>query len=640
MDVSQLNQLSKSGQEDLTDEIPERQNQPQRQTNQTNANTQFQEYDDESDNEINNSNRDTSNRFNDTDELVNHLERENANLVSEKMRLQQDLINSIEQLLNEQNQLRAQLNLPPNDHAENQDSLRQYPLDQLAEYKQKIQEFNQSLIKEINKAKNSSTSNVNNFKNMNTSDVLRQEKDRNKNLKRELKKLKEAQNKMLLNNEINNEDNNVFTDDINELQQENQRLSREMIKSKSQFHRNQSQEFEDQTNNQRRSQRDYEYDIDSAVNELQQENQRISREMQKAKRRHHHNPNQEIPKQTSNQRKRQNNYSNSNSSDNIDQRPPDPNKIHLAEQLMAENALLRNTLGLDPLNYHAIENFSSTDVDKIIAQLLDHNKIMREQVSQQSQTKNGMKKLKRPIQTQQMARYLQYLDLQGSREGCTFWVPLDAKKQKEQQDYYNDMQMRLPIPVEKDTDKKKKKYLKGCSKCEKAILMMSRVPLYPQDASKIIEGSDEFQLVESWIITSLNKKVRLTDVIKSSFFYKIIENERTMNNIHLFVITTDDPMQYLTEGIDQPILLADHFKYVDRELNQKGSANILICAFDVGNQATNFCEHTIIPNIQEMKSTNPSFDSLRFRYQKEEAVMALNPSRIVPIYAVQINNID
>ena len=307
---------------------------------------------------------------------------------------------------------------------------------------------------------------------------------------------------------------------------------------------------------------------------------------------------------------------------------------------MAENALLRNTLGLDPLNYHPVESFSSTDVDKIIAQLLDHNKIMRDQVSQQSQTKNGNRNLRRPIQTQQMARYLQYLDLQGSREGCTFWVPLDAKQQKQQQDYYNDMQMRLPIPVETDTDRKRKKHLKGCSKCEKAILMMSRVPLYPSDASKIIEGSDEFQLVESWVITSLNKKVRLNDVMKSSFFYKIIENERIMHNMHLFVITTDDPMQYLTDGIDQPILLADHFKYVERELNQSGSANILICAFDVGNQATNFCEHTIIPNIQEMKSANPSFDSLKFRYQKEEAVMAINQSRVVPIYAVQITNID
>lgn len=640
MSYSQLNKISKGTQDDFNNEAPVLQKQSQEQINQTDINAQVDknseydyDYENENENEISTSNQITSNKFNDTEELLN-LEKKNANLITEKMRFQQNLIASIGQLLNEQNQLRAQLNLPPNDQIENQTNLNQYTLDQLEEYRQKIQEFNKSLIKKINMAK--SGNNDNNVRSMNTSDVLKQERNRNKNLKRELKKLKESQNQ---NSNNGNEDVNNA---INELQQENQKLSREMIKVKNQRHRSHNQEVSNQVDNQKKSQRDFNSNNSdtNAINELQQENQRLNRELLKAKNRRPRYQIQEVPSQVSNKRRNQSSNNSSNSSDITNQRPPDPNKIHLAEQLMAENALLRNTLGLDPLNYHPVENFSMADIDKIIAQLLDHNKIMRDQVDQQSRAKNGMGYLKRPIQTQQMARYLQYLDLQGSREGCTFWVPLDAKKQKEQQDYYNDMQMRLPIAVETDADKKRKKKFKGCSKCEKAILMMSRVPLYPPDASKIIEGSDEFQLVESWIITSLNRKVKLTDVMKSSFFYRIIENERTMHNIHLYVITTDDPMQYLVDGIDQPILLADHFKYVEKELRNSASAQVLICAFDPGNQATNFCEHTIIPNIQEMKSANPSFDSLKFTYQKEEAVMALDPSRVVPIYAVRIGEID
>lgn len=600
------------------------------------------------DTEISNSNRGNS-KFNDTDELVTHLEKKNADLKSQKLYLQQEsMLESIEQLLGEQDQLRAQLNLPPNDDINNQDDLHQYSLNQLAEYKQKIQEVNQSLIKKIQKSRKGNQIENDNNRNFNTSDVLDQERARNKSLRKELKKMREAHNQSLTNDDYTGNNANEVVTAIDELQQENQRLSREMIKAKNHHHRIHHSDTQNQSNtNQINSPTQKRRATPNKTNPIQESNSinrnnsnpaqqtnRNNRDNIDQNRHHRKTVRRNIRAEDSDANNRNNDYDDYN----INKRPPDPSKIQLAEQLMAENALLRNTLGLDPLNYHPAESFSSADIDKIISQLLDHNKILREQVTQQSQLKNGVNK--RPIPTQQMSRYLQYLDLQGSREGCTFWVPLDAKKQKEQQDYYNNMQMRLPIPVETNKDKRKKKQLKGCSKCEKAILMLSRVPLYPPDAAKIYEDSDEFQLVESWVITSLNRKVKISDVMKSSFFYRIIENERTMPNIHLFVVITNDALQYLTDGIDQPILLADHFKYVAKELKQSGSAQILICAFDVGNQATNYCEHRLIPKIQEMKSMNPSFDSLRFIYQDEEAIMALNPSRIVPIYSVQVSEIE
>lgn len=375
-------------------------------------------------------------------------------------------------------------------------------------------------------------------------------------------------------------------------------------------------------------------DFSEAIDELQQENQRLSQEMQKARNRHEHKSHTQTPDNRSNKIDRKAPRSENNG--NKYRKQADPDKIHLASQLMAENSLLRNTLGLDPLDYHPAETFDSAEIDEIISQLMRHNKKMRDQVAQQSKNGKGGKTAQ---PTKQLPKYNQYDDLQGSREGCTFWVPLDAKTQKEEEEYYRkDMQMRLPVLVEPSI--KKVKSGKGCSKCENAILMMSRVPLYPPDSSRIMDGCDEFQLVESWIVTSMNKRVKLSNLTKSSFFYRIIENERTMPNIRLVVILTNEAQHYLTEGIDKSIMVADHFTFIAQELKKNGSAQVLICAFDDGNQATNFCEHPTIPNVQQLKSMNQSFDSLRFLYQNEEAIMALNTSRLVPLYAVQVDEMQ
>ena len=322
--------------------------------------------------------------------------------------------------------------------------------------------------------------------------------------------------------------------------------------------------------------------------------------------------------------------------------PADPDKVHLAGQLMAENALLRSNLGKDPLDYYPAESFNANDIDMIIAQLLDDNKVLEQQINTQNKLLNDEKQNKRGSKfnsankskrnlPNKVERYDQYLDLQGSREGCSFWVPLDARKQQEQQEYYRDMQLRLPIAVSKNERKR------GCNKCENTILMMARVPLYPPDAHEIKRESDEYQLVESYVVTSLNRRVELHELKKSHFSFAFIENERTMHNIHLVVIVTNDHELYLKEGIKEPILVSEHFKYVNEELTAKGQTNILICGFDKGNQANNFCEHTILPNLKDMKSMNESYDSLFFRYRGHDAIMALDPNRLVPLYSIHLS---
>jgi hypothetical protein len=76
---------------------------------------------------------------------------------------------------------------------------------------------------------------------------------------------------------------------------------------------------------------------------------------------------------------------------------------------------------------------------------------------------------------------------------------------------------------------------------------------------------------------------------------------------------------------------------VIQKLKSEGQAVVLISAFDNGNQAVNYCEHTSLPHQQELRSMKQAYDSLRFHYQGDEAVLTLDPSRLVPLYAASVS---
>jgi hypothetical protein len=302
----------------------------------------------------------------------------------------------------------------------------------------------------------------------------------------------------------------------------------------------------------------------------------------------------------------------------------DHDKTAMIGQLMAENALLRDQLGLEPLQYIDIESVPSNQFDPLISQLLDHNQILRDE---------ALKLPKGPFdspRSKMKERFKLFHDLMGNRDGCTFWAPLTAEQQKHDQEYFNKPPKQLPVSVAKRPKSR------GCKKCEKALLTMARVPPFPADSSTVAQHSDEFHLVETWLATSLNTRVALTALRKSRFHRKFIENERTMRNLHLVVTETPNAADLIAHGIQKPIVVADHCRYILRELKARGTASVLIAAFDDGNQVTNFCEHTTIPNVNEMTFRNQSCDSLRFRFQGDEAILTIDPSRVVPLYAAEI----
>lgn len=315
--------------------------------------------------------------------------------------------------------------------------------------------------------------------------------------------------------------------------------------------------------------------------------------------------------------------------------PADESKIKLVQQLMSTNALLRNQLGIKPLNYASPEGFNEDEIDQIIGQYMDANQNLQGQLEEQQQRiKAQNSKMQDPLapkpSNRQITRHEMYQDLEGNTGFCSFWVPLSVEAQKKQQNNYNNQMRQLPVPVLK----KPKKC--GCSKCTKTILMMARVPPYPPDSSKIMDTSDEFQLVESWVVTSLNMRVNIQNLFKGLFYWRFIENERTMHNLNLVVYMSPDSPQLLQNGVDSAIIVADHMRYVSKQLKAGGQAQILICALDVGNQAVNYCEHTALPNIQEMQAMNQTYDTLLFNYQNDEAIYVLDPSRLVPLYSTTV----
>jgi hypothetical protein len=183
----------------------------------------------------------------------------------------------------------------------------------------------------------------------------------------------------------------------------------------------------------------------------------------------------------------------------------------------------------------------------------------------------------------------------------------------------------------------KKPKSKSYKKCEKAILMMARVPPWPAAVSKILKGCDEFHPVESWIATSLNARILVTALSKSDFYLQFIEKERKMPNLHLGVLETDDALQLIVEGVITPIVIAEHLRFIARQLTSKGTASIVIVAFDGGQQAVNHCEHAPIPNVQELGRGTQAYHSLQFQFQGDEALLIIDRNRLVPLSAVQIS---
>jgi hypothetical protein len=207
-----------------------------------------------------------------------------------------------------------------------------------------------------------------------------------------------------------------------------------------------------------------------------------------------------------------------------------------------------------------------------------------------------------------------------------------VKEQKEQL-------MNIPGTVPTLPRASAKKKPSGCTKCERALLMLARVPVHPEGSFAIATGSDEFLLVQSWLAVSLNMQIVVERLSKSGFYQKFIENERVMHKMQLVCVAINEAFELISEGISSPMAVADHTKYVEKELRAEGRSTVLICAFDGGVQAENFCEHTSLPNVDEMRAMNRTYDSLRFRFHGHEAILALDPSRLVPLYAAVVRRI-
>jgi hypothetical protein len=123
---------------------------------------------------------------------------------------------------------------------------------------------------------------------------------------------------------------------------------------------------------------------------------------------------------------------------------------------MSEKAFLRNQLGLEAFEYKEVDAFPGEQIDAIIAQSLDHNQSLREEL---------VKRPNEPLDVVRSGKGREKQDLY--RDVCTFWVPLRTEDSRRDQEFARMRLKQLPISIIK------KPKSKGCTKCEKAISMMA-----------------------------------------------------------------------------------------------------------------------------------------------------------------------
>ena len=220
-----------------------------------------------------------------------------------------------------------------------------------------------------------------------------------------------------------------------------------------------------------------------------------------------------------------------------------------------------------------------------------------------------------------------FIGLEGNRAGCQFWVPLSESQIAEEQARDTTP---LPMPA------RKTKPREPCSKCEKAILMLSRIPPYPLNSTDMTE--DETKLVANFIYTGLGREVSVTKVERSLFYWRLIEMERSMHSIRVVTYQSNEIIKISRSGFDSAVITSEHFKYINDDLKANGKASFLLCAADAGQSTTNACGHTAVPSSGDIQEASESYDSLYFKYHGAQALFILKPERIIPLFYVEIQD--
>lgn len=282
-------------------------------------------------------------------------------------------------------------------------------------------------------------------------------------------------------------------------------------------------------------------------------------------------------------------------------------RVRLYERLIEENRRLRVENGHFPLQYRSPNGLSGLQLDTAIRDLIADNKELGETVFYDG-----------PEYAEQ-----EELDcLEASQSGCKFWVPLDG----------NAVQEKPPLPF----DPSPPKIRVGCPKCEGTILLYARISWLNPGPLVLNPSSDEFKLLESWVRTSLKMNVTISRALGKHDARRFIAMERKMSNIRLGIYIADDVDTILQEGIVEPIALTYHLVNVGREIKEKGTSHFLVCAYDEGIKATNYCNHTTLPP-DAIGESRGKYDSLEFKLFGKPAVYILNPSRVIPLYTLVVN---
>ena len=289
----------------------------------------------------------------------------------------------------------------------------------------------------------------------------------------------------------------------------------------------------------------------------------------------------------------------------------DENKIKLFYQLIRDNSFLRKLLHLQLVNYPRIETINYNNIDDIISNLLDDNESMKKQLYLISDSKERI-----PFDTHEM-----FIDLDGNHSGCSFWMPLknfENNKKIEKNYFYN-----------KENNNK-------ISKFEKTILMISRIPNIPFGNLEIIKNSDEYLLINSFLIEKFkNNNFNILKLIKSGYHNDFINLERNFNDIRILFHISNNNFEYFENKISNSILLTFHTKFILKELKKKETISFLICSLSLNNLLNNQY-FSNIPDENTLNDLKNEFDTLKIQFKDQISYLNLK-NNVIPLYYIEIN---
>ncbi|OHT01373.1 hypothetical protein TRFO_07625 [Tritrichomonas foetus] len=319
----------------------------------------------------------------------------------------------------------------------------------------------------------------------------------------------------------------------------------------------------------------------------------------------------------------------------------DPNEIEFLRKLLDEQNELRKILGLSGLSSF-INELDPEERRAYIERLTFENQKLRQKAAERnvnsSQVLRAEKQRKAAKQDELDQLILQNKELHKKLHHSYFteFNETDIDKLISLYKKANE-ELKREVELHKTTiifKKKRRSREHVIELCQKALFQIARTKIsHRKSTMALSESSEEFLYLEGWISAKMFTKIKLQSVIKNIVFEQMLEREKTMQWMTLAVDTGMNSMEVFQQGVDRPIVIADHMNHLEAKVKKAKEAIFLICAFDNGKVIVDLDHKSQLPDVSSFVG---KYDSLLFHWKHNQYFYAITPERVLPLYIVHI----